>query len=101
VAPFLRTIKERRSSAFFVRIHLIELNSAHLELHPGPQLREHAFDAFLASSGSWHFLYFLLLPHQQGSFLPGRIRGISSSLLLNKAPSFSMIPISCPAFLKI
>jgi hypothetical protein len=39
-------------------------------------------------------LYFLPLPHQQGSFLPGRTCGTLSSLPLNKAPNFSLIPIS-------
>jgi hypothetical protein len=78
-----------------IRSVCCELNSAHEELHVGPQLIEQAFAAFLSSSGSWHFLYFLPLPHQQGSFLPGRTRATPSSLLLNKAPSFSMIPISC------
>jgi len=72
-----------------------ELNSAHEELHVGPQLPAHSFAAVLASAGSWHFLYFLPLPHQQGSFLPGRTCGTRSSLLLNRAPIFSKIPISC------
>ena len=62
---------------------------------------EQTFAAFLSSSGSWHFLYFLPLPHQQGSFLPGRARGTLESLLLNKAPNISVIPISShPVFLK-
>jgi hypothetical protein len=70
-----------------------ELNSAHEELHVGPQLPAHILAAFLSSAGSWHFLYFLPLPHQQGSFLPGRTCDTRSFLLLNNAPSFFHTPI--------
>ncbi len=55
----------------------------------GPQLKERASARLSESSGSWHFLYFLPLPHQQGSFLPGRTTGLQGSLLLNNVPSFS------------
>jgi hypothetical protein len=67
----------------------------------GPQLPAHSFATVLSSAGSWHFLYFLPLPHQQGSFLPGRTFGIRSSLLLNKDPSLSNIPNSRSTSLKI
>jgi hypothetical protein len=53
----------------------------------------HTFAAFISSSCAWHFLYFLPLPHQQGSFLPGRACGTPSSLLLNSSTNFSKIPI--------
>jgi hypothetical protein len=74
-----------------------ELNSAQVELHVGPQFREQAFAVFLSSSGRWHFLYFLPLPHQQGSFLPGISAGALSSLLFNKLIARSNSPISPPA----
>jgi hypothetical protein len=60
-----------------ITFHLLESwHAAHDELQVGPQFREQAFAAAFASSpGRWHFLYFLPLPHQHGSFLPGLAAG--------------------------
>jgi hypothetical protein len=72
-----------------------ELNSAQEELHvlhAGLQF----FAASRSSSGIWHFLYFLPLPHQQSSFLPGFTKGAAVPVFLNAPSIRSNKPIFPP-----